>query len=324
VGKHRSKGTGTLFQRQGGGPWIASWYDHAGKRLERSTRTTDRAAALRILNHRVAQTALRRDGVVNVAQDRFSAEARRGLADHVSDYIGHCRRAGQDGRHVDQKEVHLSKLLAETGATRLPDLTADALERHLSVLKGKGRSARSLNFARQIAVAFCGWCVSTGRAESNPLRVVPKQDETGDRRRVRRPLTDDELSRLLAVARERGREAWYLAAALAGLRRGDMQRLVWADVSFADATLTIRHGKAKRVDIIPLHPQLADALKRRLNAAPALPTARVWADTVTDLDAAQRLPAGRDRTAGARAGCRREAAHGWRGRERQAEDPDQR
>lgn len=55
--------------------------------------------------------------------------------------------------------------------------------------------------------------------------MVPKQDEARDRRRVRRPLTDDEMTRLLAVARERGRDAWYLAAALAGLRKGDMQRL---------------------------------------------------------------------------------------------------
>ena len=143
--------------------------------------------------------------------------------------------------------------------------------------------ARSMNFARQIAVAFYGWCVRTGRAESNPLRVVPKQDETRDRRRVRRPLTDDELSRLLVVARERGRDAWYLAAALAGLRKGDMQRLTWTDVNFAEGTLTIRHGKARRTDLIPMHAQLADALRQRLAAFPAVPTARVWPDTVTDL-----------------------------------------
>jgi integrase len=132
-------------------------------------------------------------------------------------------------------------------------------------------------------VAFYGWCVKTGRAESNLLRVVPKQDESRDRRRVRRPLTDDELSRLLAVARDRGREAWYLAAALAGLRKGDMQRLKWGDVNFAESTVTIRHGKAKRLDVIPMHPQLAEALRRRLQAFPALPTARVWSSTVGDV-----------------------------------------
>ena len=113
--------------------------------------------------------------------------------------------------------------------------------------------------------------------------MVPKQDESRARRRVRRPLTDDELSRLVAVARERGRDAWYLAAALAGLRKGNMQRLVWGDVNFAESTVTIRHGKAKRLDVIPMHAQLADALRRRLEGSPALPTARVWSDTVGDV-----------------------------------------
>ncbi len=281
--KRRIRGTGSLFRKTPRGPWIAVHYDHGGTRREHSTRTTDRIAAERILTKLVAGTALRRDLVINPRDDRYSAENRKPLAEHVADYIVHCSHAGHALRHVAQKKVHLEALIAGSNATRLMELTADALERHLSAVKDRGLSARSVNFARQIAVAFYGWCVRTGRAESNPLRVVPKQDEARDRRRVRRPLTDDELSRLLAVARERGREGWYLAAALAGLRRGDLQRLTWGDVNFDEGTLTLRHGKAKRLDVIPMHPQLADALRRQLKANPALPTARVWADTVGDL-----------------------------------------
>ncbi len=279
----RSKGTGSLFRKTPKGPWIASYYDHAGKRREHSTRTTDRQAAERILTKLVADTALRRDLVIDPRDDRFATEGRRPLTEHVKAYIAHCGHAGQAPHHVGQKETQLEAMIAGSKATRLAELTADALELHLAALKERGLSARSVNFARQIAVAFYGWCVKTGRAESNPLRVVPKQDEARDRRRVRRPLTDDELSRLLLVARERGRDAWYLAAALAGLRKGDMQRLTWGDVNFADSTLTLRLGKAKRVDVIPMHPQLADALRRRLAAFPALPTARVWSDTVGDV-----------------------------------------
>ncbi len=279
----RSKGTGSLFRKTARGPWIASYWDHAGKRREHSTRTTDRQAAERILTKLVADTALRRDLVIDPRDDRFATEGRRPLTEHVAAYIAHCRHAGQAPHHVGQKETQLEAMIAGSKATRLSDLTADALELHLSALKDRKLAARSVNFARQIAVAFYGWCVKTGRAESNPLRVVPKQDEARDRRRVRRPLTDDELSRLLAVARERGRDAWYLAAALAGLRKGDMQRLTWGDVNFAESTVTIRHGKAKRLDVIPMHPQLAEALRRRLAAFPALPTARVWSDTVGDV-----------------------------------------
>lgn len=279
----RSKGTGSLFRKSAKGAWIASYWDHAGKRREHSTRTTDRQAAERILTKLVADTALRRDLVIDPRDDRFATEGRRPLTEHVAAYIAHCRHAGQAPHHVGQKETQLEAMIAGSKATRLAELTADALELHLSALKDRKLAARSVNFARQIAVAFYGWCVKTGRAESNPLRVVPKQDEARDRRRVRRPLTDDEMTRLLAVARERGRDAWYLAAALAGLRKGDLQRLTWGDVNFAESTVTIRHGKAKRTDTIPMHPQLAEALRRRLAAFPALPTARVWSDTVGDV-----------------------------------------
>ena len=54
-------------------------------------------------------------------------------------------------------------------------------------------------------------------------------------------------------------------------------------MNFADSTVTIRNGKAKRLDVIPMHPQLAEALRRRLAAFPTLPKARVWSDTVGDL-----------------------------------------
>ena len=278
----RSKGAGSLFKRIERGPWIASWYDHDGRRRERSTKTTDKAAAERILAKLVADTALRREGVVDASRDRFATEARRPLAEHAAAYIDHCRHVGHAPRHVAQKERHLQRLIEGQRLARLSDLTADALERHLRTLCDGGLSARSVNFARGIAVAFFAWLVKTGKAEVNPLGVVPKLDESRDRRRIRRPLTDDELARLLAVAREHGRDAWYLAAALAGLRKGDLQRLTWSDVDLDKKTLTIREGKARRVDVLPLHPQLAEALRARLAARPALGATRVFPETVTD------------------------------------------
>jgi len=281
--KRRSHGQGTLFKRNGHGPWITSWYDHSGKRKERSARTTDKAAAERILNKRVADAALRRDGVIDARKDGFAVQGRKPLTGHIADYIAHCRHTGQAPRHVDQKETHLARLLDVTGVSRLGDLSADAMERYMRHLIDGGMSARTANFARQIAVAFASWCVKTARLESNPLKVVPKLDDQRDRRRVRRPLADDELARLLDVAGDRGRKAWYLAAALAGLRKGDLQRLRWCDIDFDANTITIAEGKAKRVDMIPMHPQLADELNRRRDEALAMPKAKVFPTTVTDV-----------------------------------------
>jgi integrase len=269
--KGRSKGQGTLYRREGRGPWLASWFDHRGKRREASTRTTDRAAAERILSKHVAEAALRREGIIDPAKDRFATENRKPIGEHVEAYIAHCKCAGQTKRHVGQKAAHLARLVERTGVARLDELHADALESHLSAMREQGLSARSVNYVRAIAVSFFAWCTRTGRSEANPLRAVAKLDESRDRRRVRRPLTADELARLVAVGRERGREAWYLGAALAGLRKGDLQRLTWADVDFQAGTITIRGGKAKRVDTIPMHAQLAECLRARRSESLALP-----------------------------------------------------
>jgi len=80
----RSKGTGSLFRKTARGAWIAAYFDHAGRRREHSTRTTDRQAAERILAKLVADTALRRDLVIDPRDDRFATEGRRPLAEHVS------------------------------------------------------------------------------------------------------------------------------------------------------------------------------------------------------------------------------------------------
>jgi len=59
--------------------------------------------------------------------------------------------------------------------------------------------------------------------------------------------------------------------------------LRWADVDFEAGTITIRDGKAKREDIIPMHRQLADELAHRLEERPALPQAKVFPTVVTDV-----------------------------------------
>jgi integrase len=66
-----------------------------------------------------------------------------------------------------------------------------------------GMGARTRNLHRAAAVAFCNWCVETGRLLVNPFSNTPKADEDSDPRRRRRALTEAELVKLLDVARRR-------------------------------------------------------------------------------------------------------------------------
>lgn len=272
----------TVFKRKGKGAWIIQYFDASGRRRERSSRTTDRRAAERIAGKLEADVALRRDGVIDARQDRFAEEGRKPLAKHVEDYLEHCRSKGLAKHTIEDKQRHLEWLMQQTGASRLADLTLDAVERALAAFRAQGRAARTVNTRRETFRAFGNWCRKTSRLGSHPLELLAKLDEHRDRRRVRRPLSDEELARLLAVAEERGRRAWYLTAALAGLRRSELIRLTWASVDLEGGVLTIRDGKAKREDLVPLHPELLEELKR-VRPAGAKPSDRVFPKEVTNV-----------------------------------------
>ena len=68
----------------------------------------------------------------------------------------------------------------------------------------------------------------------------------------------------------------------AGLRKGDLKRLIWADIDLEHNTITVRDGKSNHTDVIPMHPQLAEELKCQQDAAMATPKAKVFPDVVTD------------------------------------------
>ena len=282
MAKQRSHGQGSLFRRQSDGPWVIEYFDADGRRRRRTTRTTDRRTAERIAASFVENTALRKSGLIDPRTDRFATEGRKPLIEHVDAYLVHFRTAGRAQQSQGEVAQQLRAIVDGSGARTLAELTPDALERHLFQRKSDGLSARTVNRTRAIALAFANWSVKTGRLQSNPLGVVPKLDETTDRRRVRRPLAADELQRLLDVARDHGREAWYLAAFFAGLRRSDMRRLQWVDVDLRAGTLAVRGGKAKRVDTVPIHPELAASLGRLREANRPMPLARIWPTAVTN------------------------------------------
>ena len=239
---------------------------HSGKRIVKKL-FTDKTASRRRLDQLIQQAEQKAAGII----DRYAEHRTRPIVEHISEYLDHCEHVGQAKRHRQVKQSDLERLIADTGAKRLPDLEAAVVERHLRGLREEGLSARKVNAVRSHAVAFMNWCVKTGRTPENRLSIISKLDERTDRRRVRRPLTDEELTRLLEVAEEQdlaignrytSRKLVYLVAALTGLRRGELKKITWGDLDLETSVLRIRAGvgKSKREDYIALHPQALDAL----------------------------------------------------------------
>jgi len=63
--------------------------------------------------------------------------------------------------------------------------------------------ARMANHFIIVAKAFSTWCVKRGYLSKSPFTNLERRNERLDRRHIRRPLTPEEVSRLLVAAQER-------------------------------------------------------------------------------------------------------------------------
>ncbi len=272
--RQRPRGTGSLFKRDGRGPWVARWYGHDGKRQVRSTRTTDKAAAERILSKHVGDAALRRDGVIDANADRHAVEGRRPLADHVEDWRAALLAKGDAEKHAADFAGNVNRVFAGCNAAYCAHVSASSVQSHLADIR-KSRSTRTANFYLQAVKGFCRWMVRDGRAASNPVEHPQAGNVGGDIRRQRRALEAAELVRLLATT-ETGptfrrltgpdRVILYRLAVESELRAHELRSLTPRsfDLDADPPTVTVRaaYSKRRRDDTLRLKPNAADTLAR--------------------------------------------------------------
>ncbi len=268
------------------------YVDEHGVRRTVSSKTSDKRMAQQLerkLNDRVRAI---QEGLIDPVRDRMVAEARRPLAEHVADYLSACEARGEALSGFREKARHLAWLTEKHRGRPLNALRADEFDRWLGALTQEGASARTVNIKFECARALLNWCCKNGRLERNPLVVISRRNETLDRRRIRRALSEDEVNRLLSHVRQLGfrdpaarhRYLWYLLPLRAGLRRRELMDLRWGDFDLAAVppTLTVRGGKAKkRVDQLPVDPAVASEVVR-LRPRKALPTALVFPSPVSN------------------------------------------
>jgi integrase len=168
--------------------------------------------------------------------------------------------------------------LHETGAgkgrsRRFPRATAEAL----LGLGCRGLGSQTAAYYWRAFRTFCRWLCSPRqrRMIDNPLADVPGPDPRSDPRHDRRPLSEDELRRLLVAAREstwtwRGlagedRYHLYLLACATGYRRGELAALTPSsfdlDACPPVAALPGKRTKNKRPACQPLPGDVADAFR---------------------------------------------------------------
>ena len=141
-------------------------------------------------------------GLVNVKAERYAAEARRPLAEHLAEYRTHLGAQGAGEKHADTKINRARRVLSLAGAAKIGDLTPARITAALGTLRAGGLNQQTLNHYVQAVKGLARWLWRDGRCREHALADLSTASAEGDRRRVRRALTPDEAVKLLRAASE--------------------------------------------------------------------------------------------------------------------------
>ncbi len=282
----------SVFKRKGDKGWTIAYFGNDGRRRERASGTTDKRLAERIAAKWSDRELERARGLVDPVAERLAAERMRPLSDHFEVYESHLDSLQRDARHIEGTIRYLRKAADAMDWRTLASIDADALATYLSdQAEKRGTGARTFNAAATAWRAFGRWCVRSNRVATNPLAGMGTRNIDGDRRRIRRDISPEELARIIDAAEQSPivcvikpvrnsagelrtvtssmnypNRAWaYRIAAGTGFRASEVASLVPAsfDLDGDTPTVTVEaaYSKRKRRDVQPIRADLAAMLR---------------------------------------------------------------
>lgn len=261
------RGTGCVFQRRGRGFWILKW-SHRGESFSESSRSTDRAVAVKLLKQR--QDELARNAVVGPKAERFE------LGQMIDDMLA-------ARRHSERRSEPTSpvKMLVEFfGArTRVVDISLDRLKRYVAWRRARGlrgkagaRAVANGTINRELATLRYAFAVAVANRRISrdhpPVFKSVMLKEADARQGFVEPA---EFARLRDALPEYLRNAVSFLY-LTGWRKGAMRTVEWArDLKLefdagnvVGGTLTLQAANAKngRAQRLPLTGDLLEVVRR--------------------------------------------------------------
>ena len=308
--------------------YTAKYRDADGVTQEVSTGCRDIQAARAVLRDLETRAEKVKAGIVSSVEDRIAKHQRSPIGDHITAYLTKLESEDTSADHRENVSRSLNRIVDYCVFATLADLSRESAERYFAYTKKSGASARTRNLDRSALVAFCNWCIETNRLAANPFAGIKKANEEADRRLIRRPLTVDEIKRLLDAARRRplietmtirtgknkgqlkakvrpkvraekerlGFERALLYACLiyTGLRKSELASLTIGQVVLdAEPPYLVLHAadeKSRRGAHLPLHPELAKGLELWLHEK-----TRIAGGTLIESEPLLYVPSGLDR-----------------------------
>jgi integrase len=239
--------------------------DGDSKPTEVSLGVTDESEARRKLEDIVTKEQQERKGIIPPKLQRETEN--KDLPSVIEDFLRSREGLARNHKYVVGIQQQLTRLAQEAGWKHVHNISLDSFEKWRS---SQSHTPTTLNHYLTSANAFLNWMVKTGRILSNPLKQADKVGTGSYEKRERRPVTLEQLQKLISVSGERG--LLYIVAGLTGLRRGELEQLQWRDVQLDEAApciharaTTTKNGKKAS---LPLHPIAAEALRVEKEAKP--------------------------------------------------------
>jgi integrase len=224
----------SVFKPDGSKKYIIMYVDESGRRRKK-TGTTDKGVTQRIANDLENNVALRIQGLIDPAAERFADSARKPIDQHVDDFVASMEARARDAKHIRTTRTYVERILAQAKAEHVSDLSPATVTLALGAIGHElGLSARAVNAHSTAVKAFMRWAWKDGRIRAYELGNIGRRNELADRRYVRRPMSDTELRTLIATARIapewRGisgndRSWFYVLGAVTGFRRSEIGEL---------------------------------------------------------------------------------------------------
>jgi site-specific recombinase XerC len=122
----------------------------------------------------------------------------------MAEYQQHLEAKGRAEKHVSETIRHIRKALANSECVVLGDLQRgqEPFEKYLAARSKLGVSHRTINADLTAVRSFCRWLIQKKRLTVDPTIHVEKLDVGADRRKERRPLTDEEATKLFKTTLE--------------------------------------------------------------------------------------------------------------------------
>lgn len=221
--------------------------------------TPDREIALKRLRAIVLEKQREREGIIAPKAVRDAAVAALGVL--VADYEADLATRELAEKHVHDTTTRLRRMIREAGWKIVSDIRADSFVQWRTTLRASAKTKKEYQISLS---AFLNWLVKTDRLLLNPLAKLDKVVVSGKQVRESRAFSEDEISRLFAVAGKR--LLAYQTLLYTGQRKSEVRALVWGDLHLDEAKpyALFREGTMKDAEKrpVPLRPELAAALRQ--------------------------------------------------------------